>query len=301
MVSHNPQIQKIIEDNLKFQRTISSPSRSQARKILSVSSASRSSTPIPTSMARSSDSTSMDVKTCLKGNLLPVYTNINPHDPAVRNAEFTKSFRQELIRHQLKTKKEALQTLKGQAEHLLNKWTQYDIPNQLKQTINSELFNLKQEHKTRVETKTLRVKERENATRRILDTLDQLECINKAHQSDNHKLKEENTHLITAIHLLEEEDNRKSKNEVQLAKEVIVLLKSQIRQVEEDSRLVKEEIRQVEEYSRLAKEENRKTKNDVNLSEEANRRLMADIRQVEEDSRLVKEEIRLVEEDSRLV
>ncbi|XP_069159847.1 angiopoietin-4-like [Procambarus clarkii] len=178
------------------------------------------------------------------------------------------------------------------------------------------------------------VKERENATRRLLDTLDQLECVNKAHQADNLKLKEENTRLNTANHLLEE-DNRKTKNEGQLAQE-IVLLKSQIRQVEEDSRLVKEEIRKVEEDSRLVKEEirkveedsrlvkedNMKTKNEVRLAQEENIQLKSQIRQVEEDSRLAKEDnmktknevrlaqeeniqlksqIRQVEEDSRLV
>ncbi|XP_069159448.1 putative golgin subfamily A member 6-like protein 19 [Procambarus clarkii] len=160
----------------------------------------------------------------------------------------------------------------------------------------------------------LGVKERENATRRLLDTLDQLECVNKAHQADNLKLEEENTRLNTANHLLEE-DNRKTKNEGQLAQEEIVLLKSQIRQVEEDSRLVKEEIRQVEEDSRLVKEEirkveedsrlvkedNMKTKNEVRLAQEENIQLKSQIRQVEEDSRLVKQEIRQVEEDSRLV
>ncbi|XP_069159725.1 angiopoietin-2-like isoform X1 [Procambarus clarkii] len=179
------------------------------------------------------------------------------------------------------------------------------------------------------------VKERENATRRLLDTLDQLECVNKAHQADNLKLEEENTRLNTANHLLEE-DNRKTKNEGQLAQEEIVLLKSQIRQVEEDSRLVKEEIRKVEEDSRLVKEEirkveedsrlvkedNMKTKNEVRLAQEENIQLKSQIRQVEEDSRLVKEDnmktknevrlaqeeniqlksqIRQVEEDSRLV
>nr|XP_045622077.1 angiopoietin-related protein 6-like [Procambarus clarkii] len=166
------------------------------------------------------------------------------------------------------------------------------------------------------------VKERENATRRLLDTLDQLEWVNKAHQADNLKLEEENTRLNTAIHLLEE-DNRKTKNEVQLAQEEIVLLKSQIRQVEEDSRLVKEDniktknevrlaqeeniqlksqIRQVEEDSRLVKEEiilveeeNRKTKNDVRLSQEENRLVRAELRQVEEDARQVKERIRELE------
>ncbi|XP_069159836.1 myosin heavy chain, clone 203-like [Procambarus clarkii] len=166
------------------------------------------------------------------------------------------------------------------------------------------------------------VKERENATRRLLDTLDQLEWVNKAHQADNLKLEEENTRLNTAIHLLEE-DNRKTKNEGQLAQEEIVLLKSQIRQVEEDSRLVKEDniktknevrlaqeeniqlksqIRQVEEDSRLVKEEiilveeeNRKTKNDVRLSQEENRLVRAELRQVEEDARQVKERIRELE------
>ncbi|XP_069159434.1 golgin subfamily A member 6-like protein 4 [Procambarus clarkii] len=137
------------------------------------------------------------------------------------------------------------------------------------------------------------VKERENATRRLLDTLDQLECVNKAHQADNLKLKEENTRLNTANHLLEE-DNRKTKNEGQLAQEEIVLLKSQIRQVEEDSRLVKEEIRKVEGDSRLVKEE-------ISKVEEDSRLVKQEIRQVEEDSRLVKQEIRQVEEDSRLV
>nr|XP_045621838.1 fibroleukin-like isoform X1 [Procambarus clarkii]XP_045621839.1 fibroleukin-like isoform X2 [Procambarus clarkii] len=144
------------------------------------------------------------------------------------------------------------------------------------------------------------VKERENATRRLLDTLDQLECVNKAHQADNLKLKEENTRLNTANHLLEE-DNMKTKNEVRLAQEEIVQLKSQIRLVEEDSRLVKEEIRQVEEDSRMVKEDDMKTKNEVRLAQEEIILLKSQIRQVEEDSRLVKEEIRQVEEDSRLV
>ncbi|XP_069184304.1 angiopoietin-related protein 7 [Procambarus clarkii] len=158
----------------------------------------------------------------------------------------------------------------------------------------ANLTDLVSTHLTLDDRYTQGVKERENATRRLLDTLDQLECVNKAHQADNLKLEEENTRLNTAIHLLEE-DNRKTKNEVQLAQEEIVLLKSQIRQVEEDSRLVKEEIRQVEEDSRLVKEENRKTKNDVRLSEEANRHLMADIRQMEEDSRQAKARNRQLE------
>nr|XP_045602513.1 protein Daple-like [Procambarus clarkii] len=164
----------------------------------------------------------------------------------------------------------------------------------------ANLTDLVSTHLTLDDRYTQGVKERENATRRLLDTLDQLECVNKAHQADNLKLEEENTRLNTAIHLLEE-DNRKTKNEVQLAQEEIVLLKSQIRQVEEDSRLVKEEIRQVEEDSRLVKEENRKTKNEVQLAQEEIVLLKSQIRQVEEDSRLVKEEIRQVEEDSRLV
>ncbi|XP_069184294.1 fibrinogen C domain-containing protein 1-like isoform X1 [Procambarus clarkii] len=185
----------------------------------------------------------------------------------------------------------------------------------------ANLTDLISTHLTLDDKYTQGVKERENATRRLLDTLDQLECVNKAHQADNLKLKEENTRVYTA-NLLLEEDNRKTKNEVRLAQEEIVILKSQIRQLEEDSRLVKEEIRQVEEDSRLVKEDNRKAKNDVRLSQEENIQLKSQIRQVQEDSRLVKEDnmktknevglaqeeiillksqIRLLEEDSRQV
>ena len=38
---------------------------------------------------------------CLNEGLLPKFTDIKPYDPALREAEFTRNFRKELLQHAL--------------------------------------------------------------------------------------------------------------------------------------------------------------------------------------------------------
>ena len=50
-------------------------------------------------------------ETCLNENKLPVYTNVKPHDPAVRQQPFLKAFRKRLVEHQIECKKNVVKQL----------------------------------------------------------------------------------------------------------------------------------------------------------------------------------------------
>ena len=44
-------------------------------------------------------------KTCLNENILPIFTNINPHEPAARNELITIEYRKQLVKYQINIKK----------------------------------------------------------------------------------------------------------------------------------------------------------------------------------------------------
>ena len=57
---------------------------------------------------------------CVTENLLPTFTNINPHDPAVRNEPITIEYRKQLVKRQLKMKTEQVDLLEADLQ------TQYE-------------------------------------------------------------------------------------------------------------------------------------------------------------------------------
>ena len=72
--------------------------------------------------------------TCLNENLPLRFSNINPHDPAVRNEPITIEYRKQLVKRQLEIKKEEtirletiLQTQYEELYNLMNNNQEYDV------------------------------------------------------------------------------------------------------------------------------------------------------------------------------
>ena len=60
-------------------------------------------------------------ETCLNENKLPVYTNVKPHDPAVRQQSFLKAFHKRHVEHQIETKKNVIKELDQEIRRLETK------------------------------------------------------------------------------------------------------------------------------------------------------------------------------------
>ena len=72
---------------------------------------------------------------CLNENVLPTYTNIKTHDPAVREEAFTKNFRKELIFNQIKLKKDVINKLMEEKKELEDEFSQVSLPPDVREKI----------------------------------------------------------------------------------------------------------------------------------------------------------------------
>ena len=78
-------------------------------------------------------------RTCLQEDILPKYTNIKVHDPAVRKTAFTKEYRRKLVEHQLKEKEETAESIQRKLDALLVDFSRSDINDDLKRSISIQL------------------------------------------------------------------------------------------------------------------------------------------------------------------
>ena len=76
---------------------------------------------------------------CLNEDILPKYTNIRPHDPAVRQAQFTKDYRKKLVENQIDGKLKLIKDLECQLHSLHEKLQKTDIPTLTKDAIVDQL------------------------------------------------------------------------------------------------------------------------------------------------------------------
>nr|XP_045621949.1 angiopoietin-2-like [Procambarus clarkii] len=149
------------------------------------------------------------------------------------------------------------------------------------------------------ESGTQDVEDRDNLTHRLLDKLEELDCVHKAHDDENLQLKEENAYLKTQLYLVEKK-SRSHNNGERLEKDN-QQLKANIQQVKEDAKFAKAEIRKVQADARLVKEENIQLKKEIQLVEEEYLKTLDDIRLLEEEIRVLKADIQKAEEDAKQV
>ena len=95
-------------------------------------------------------------ETCLKENLLPIYTNINPHDRAVRHEEPTLAYRKTLVQRQLDIKKTTVESLKRQVTEAKARWEGATVDPALRLQIDTELHGMITQHYNDAENKITR-------------------------------------------------------------------------------------------------------------------------------------------------
>lgn len=74
-------------------------------------------------------------QTAIKENLLPKYTNIKTHDPAVKEKPFTKDYRRKLIHHQIEQKQKLLEELNETLCKLRETFAEYPIEKKVREEI----------------------------------------------------------------------------------------------------------------------------------------------------------------------
>ena len=74
-------------------------------------------------------------KTCIEQGLLPKYSNIRLHDPAIRQRQCTLDFRRNLVAEQLKDKENELSKLEEEQRKLQKEFSKEDIGKELKNDI----------------------------------------------------------------------------------------------------------------------------------------------------------------------
>ena len=74
-------------------------------------------------------------QTAIKENLLPKYTNIKTHDPAVKEKPFTKDYRRKLIHHQIEQKQKLLEELNETLCKLRETFAEYPIDKKVREEI----------------------------------------------------------------------------------------------------------------------------------------------------------------------
>ena len=74
-------------------------------------------------------------ETCISNGLLPKYTNIKLHDPAIQERQFTLHFRRSLLDEQLKEKTEEVAKLQKELSKLQNDFAKEDIDSTVKRDI----------------------------------------------------------------------------------------------------------------------------------------------------------------------
>ena len=80
---------------------------------------------------------------CIKENLLPKYTDIRPHDPAVRRSEFTLQYRRDLLLHQLEKKEKQIKELEIELHLAKGRWDSYiGIGHELRHRIEGEMEDI---------------------------------------------------------------------------------------------------------------------------------------------------------------
>ena len=93
---------------------------------------------------------------CLIENLLPKYTDIRTHDPAVRRQDFTVRYRKRLIEHQIEQKQLLLQQLVPEQQRLISAFDQSTLGADRKEEINTELRNILNQAEDSAKLRTLR-------------------------------------------------------------------------------------------------------------------------------------------------
>ena len=78
-------------------------------------------------------------ETCLNENKLPIYTNVKPHDPAVRQQPFLKVFRKRLVEHQIETKKNVIKELDEEIRGLEAKLSETNMVSEVRQEVHDHL------------------------------------------------------------------------------------------------------------------------------------------------------------------
>lgn len=76
---------------------------------------------------------------CLNENILPTYTNIRLHDPAVKQAQFTNDYRKKLVENQIEVKLQLIEDLEAQLRNLYEKLHESSIPDETKNDILEQL------------------------------------------------------------------------------------------------------------------------------------------------------------------
>ena len=76
---------------------------------------------------------------CLKENIMPTFSKIRHHDPAVANTTHTIEYRKYLIQRELKLKEETIKRLTQEKEELNKKIEEFDLDNTLKIEIRTAL------------------------------------------------------------------------------------------------------------------------------------------------------------------
>ena len=92
--------------------------------------------------------------TCLTENVLPNYSNIKTHDPAVRDKQFTKDYRRKLVEHQLNAKTASCKRLQQELDRLNAQLSTRNIEPCLLTKIKEELDKIaeKTDHATNIRT-----------------------------------------------------------------------------------------------------------------------------------------------------
>ena len=78
-------------------------------------------------------------ETCINEDILPKYTNIKLHDPAAKEAIFTKEYRKKLVSQQIETKSKLVRQLELELTELYQEFEQCHIDTDRKERIRQTL------------------------------------------------------------------------------------------------------------------------------------------------------------------
>ena len=93
-------------------------------------------------------------ETCLNENKLPIYSNVKPHDPAVKQQPFLKAFRKRLVEHQIETKKNVINELDQEIRGLETKLSETNMSPDVRKEVWDHLATTKanNEHLNKIKT-----------------------------------------------------------------------------------------------------------------------------------------------------
>ena len=95
-------------------------------------------------------------ETCLKENLLPIYSNFRHHDPALARTKRTIDYKKYLIDRQINLHKKKISDLEKEIELLEREIEEYDFDQQLKRTTKDLLHNIIVNSETSEKTKIMK-------------------------------------------------------------------------------------------------------------------------------------------------